>query len=622
MGLTNVLNAANTGLHITQRGLDVVARNIANADTPGYTRKNLSQSTLTVAGNAIGVRELGVERHVDQFLLHQLRVENSAAANVNVRHQFLQRLDSLFGAPGSDNALDTRFNLFSQSLQQLTTAPEDFPTRQDVITKAQVLAQSLRDMSGEIQGLRQMAEDSIAVAVDELNTALGQLRTINEQLSLSSAGNNPPADLLDERDKLLSQISQFLEIRINEKPTGEVNVVTAGGNSLIDGEPVGLVFDARGDLTAASQYNPDPALRDVGTLKLFGTGGYEVDLIRNGSLSSGSIGAYLELRDHVLVEAQAQLDEFAAGLAQALSDKTVSGDPVTAGAAEGFEADLTGLQPGNAITLKYTPTPPGTEQTVTIVRVDDASQLPLGNDVTSDPNDTVIGIDFSGGFAAAAAAIDAALGPSVEVSNPSGGVLRFLDDGAAGTSDINALRATITSTSVQDDGLQLPLFVDGYNTPYTGSLDGGAQRTGFAGRISVNPLVAQNNELLVRHNTSLETPIGDADRAFELLSRISDTTRNFAPDSGIGASGSPFSSTLSGFATRIVSFQTGQAAAVAGEKASQDIVVSAFNERVQEQAGVDIDAELSQLLILQNAFAANARVMQTAEEMLQLLMRI
>ena len=622
MGLTNVLNAASTGLHITQLGLDVVARNIANADTPGYTRKTLSQASLTVAGNTIGVRELGVERHVDQFLLHQLRVESSAASNVNVRHQFLQRLDSLFGAPGSDSALDTRFNFFSESLQQLTTAPEDYPTRQDVLTKAQVLAESLREMSAEIQNLRQLAEDSVAVAVEELNTALSQLKTINEQLSISGVGNNPPADLLDERDKLLSHISQFLEIRINEKPSGAVNVVTAGGNSLLDGEPVGLVFDARGDLTAASQYSPDPAIRDVGTLKLLGTGNYEVDLIRNGSLTSGSIGAYLELRDHTLVEAQAQLDEFAAGLAQALSDKTVSASPVVAGAAEGFEADLTGLQPGNAITLKYTPTPPGTEQTVTIIRVDDASQLPLGNDATSDPNDTVIGIDFSGGFAAAAAAIDTALGASVAVSNPSGGVLRFLDDGAAGTSDINALSATVTSTSVQDDGLQLPLFVDGYNTPYTGSLDGGPQKTGFAGRISVNPLITQNNELLVRHSTGPETPIGDPDRPFELLSRISEATRDFAPHSGIGVPGSPFNATLSSFATRIISFQTGQAATVAGEKASQDLVVSAFNDRVQDQAGVDVDGELSQLMVLQNAFAANARVMQAAEEMLRVLMQM
>ena len=98
-------------------------------------------------------------------------------------------------------------------------------------------------------------------------------------------------------------------------------------------------------------------------------------------------------------------------------------------------------------------------------------------------------------------------------------------------------------------------------------------------------------------------------------------SRDFAPDSGIVVPGSPFNSTLSGFATRIISYQTGQAATVAGEKASQDLVVAAFNDRLQEQAGVDVNAELSQLMVLQNAFAANARVMQAAEEMLKLLMR-
>ena len=158
------------------------------------------------------------------------------------------------------------------------------------------------------------------------------------------------------------------------------------------------------------------------------------------------------------------------------------------GAQTGLEIDTTGLQAGNPITLQYTETPPGAQRTVTIIRVDDASALPLTNDLTADPNDTVLGIDFSGGLAAAAAAIDAALGPAVDVSVPAGNTLRILDDGAAGTTNIDALTASITVTATQDDGFSLPLFVDGGNLPtiYSASLDGGDQKTGFASRIAIN----------------------------------------------------------------------------------------------------------------------------------------
>ena len=98
------------------------------------------------------------------------------------------------------------------------------------------------------------------------------------------------------------------------------------------------------------------------------------------------------------------------GLALSLSNSDVQGTAATVGAATGFDVDVAGLQPGNPVSVTFTTTPPGTTQTVTIIRVDDASQLPLSNDVTTDPNDTVIGIDFSGGTAAAATAIDTALG--------------------------------------------------------------------------------------------------------------------------------------------------------------------------------------------------------------------
>lgn len=623
MGLSNILSVANSGLQVSQTSLELVARNVANADTPGYTAKSLNQQNNVADGVSLGVRPLDVTRTVDRFLQSQLRVETAAMNDVDVRNQFLQRIDQLFGKPGGTNSLDTILNNFTQSMQELTASPDSFANRQAVTGDAQTLAQQLRALSGDIQASRQMAEDSIATAVDEVNESLQHLSTINKTLRGRSAGGSPPADLLDERDKFIDQIAQFLEVRVRENEDGSVALFTRGGNSLLEGQPVTLNFDHRGDISTQSLYSTDDAERGVGTVTLEGANGFSIDLIGQGTLDSGRLGAYVELRDEILVEAQAQLDELAHGLALSLSSKQVDGTAATAGAASGFDIDTTGLQPGNAITLNYTATPPGTPQTVSIVRVDDPSQLPLPNEATPNPNDTVIGVDFSGGLASVASTLDTALGGAVSVSAPGGNTLRFLDDGAAGASDINSLSSTVTSTSVQDDGAQLPLFVDGSAAaaPYTGSFDDGGQKLGFASRIAVNQEVMQNNELLVRYASSPQTPLGDATRPTEMLERLTENTFAFSPASGIGQQQGPYSGTVTGFAERIISYQTGRAEQTAREKESQEVVMTALKDRFQSDTGVDVNAELSELITLQNAFAANARIIQAVDEMFQLLFR-
>src|SRR5207249_3796027 len=136
----------------------------------------------------------------------------------------------------------------------------------------------------------------------------------------------------------------------------------------------------------------------------------------------------LDMRDQTLVQAQSQLDEIAAGLARTLSDRPTDATPVTTGAQSGFDIDLNGMLGGNSIHLTYTDNATNTQHTVTLVRVDDPTALPLSNTATSDPNDTVIGLDFSGGAPSIASQLNAALGATgLQFSNPSGTTLRILD---------------------------------------------------------------------------------------------------------------------------------------------------------------------------------------------------
>src|SRR5437763_16635475 len=146
------------------------------------------------------------------------------------------------------------------------------------------------------------------------------------------------------------------------------------------------------------------------------------------------------MRDQTLVQAPSQLDQIAAGLARTLSERSICGTAVTSGAQSGFDIDLNGSLDGNSLHLTYTDNGTNTQRSVTLLRVDDASALPLSNAATSDPNDTVIGLDFSGGAPSIASQLNAALGTTgLQFSNPSGTTLRILDDGGPNNVDLDAV---------------------------------------------------------------------------------------------------------------------------------------------------------------------------------------
>src|SRR6185312_10510055 len=106
MGLSQALTAAAAGLHATQAGLSIVAGNVANANTPGYVRKTVNQVSTSAGGATIGVRVGDVQRQLDQYVQKQLRTETGGGAYADVRAQFYQQLQGIYGQPGSDTSID------------------------------------------------------------------------------------------------------------------------------------------------------------------------------------------------------------------------------------------------------------------------------------------------------------------------------------------------------------------------------------------------------------------------------------------------------------------------------------------------------------------------------------
>ena len=623
MSINGALQSAITGLRISQAGLDVVAQNVASANQPGYTRKVLQQSTQIVDNRVIGLRSQGTVRTVDNLLQSSLRTESAGGKFTNITAQYADRLNQLFGTPGDAASLDAVLNQFTNALQQLATSPENAVSQSQVVDRANVLVQQVRSISDQIQSLRLESEQGINDAVQRANDALQRISQLDQQISAAASSSQEPSDLLDARDQAINELANIVDIRVQDRSDRSVSIFTRSGVSLFDRQPVTLSFDPRATITPQQSYDIDPTRRGVGTITLTSVGGLSVDLVAQSAFRSGEIAAYLNLRDRILPEAQAQLDNFAAGLAEATSEKSIAGTAITTAGGAGFSLDVSQLRPGDHLSVSVNVG--GAVRNVTVVRVDDASKLPLSDTATANPNDEVIGIGFSGGNSAAAAALQTALqakfGTGVSVTNPPGSpnVLEVVSNGSAATT-ITAASALVTETSLAGGTTALPLFVDGGNANqiFSDSLDDAPQRRGFAQRFAINGAVGADPSTLVKFSST--TGAGDPARPNAILDAITRNVRTFVPAGSIGSATAPASGTLTNYLQRIVA-DKGQIAATAQSiDSGQQIVVNGLQNRFDAGAKVNTDEELSNLIQLQQTYQASARILTVVRDLTQALL--
>ena len=381
----------------------------------------------------------------------------------------------------------------------------------------------------------------------------------------------------------------------------------------LDRRPGQLSFNNVGALSATSQWSANPSQDSVGTITLTSPGGTSTDLIASNAIQSGQIGAYIQMRDGILPQAQAQLDELANQMSQALSNQTTSGAAVTSGSQAGFSVDVGALSAGNTVQLTYTEAQ-NNPHTVTIVALGAGGTLPAQ---PANSNNPVVGVNLAAGMSSVVSQLNAALGTNLQFSNPSGTVLQVLNNGAGNV--VNSLSATSTVTSLQSGSPQLPLFTDD-GQPITGAITaGGSQTTGLAGVIEVNPALAASPSDLVAY--AANTAAGDPTRPNFLLSQMTNATLTYSPATGLGTASAPYSGTLSQYMSAVVSQQSQAANAASNLQQGQDTVLAALQQRFNDQSGVNIDTEMSNLIALQNAYSANARVMSTVEHMMSDLLQ-
>jgi flagellar hook-associated protein 1 len=623
MGLSSALATAMSGLSANQAALSIVSSNIANAQTPGYVTQKVNQVELPSGGVGSGVQVTGVSRELDQYVQSQLRTETSGGAYADQTSNILGQLQSVYGTPGASGTLETAYSNFTTALQALSTSSVTQSAQVSALTAAQSLAQQLNTTTQGIQSLRSNVEQDIGSSVTQANTDMTQIAAINTKLQGLSSTDPAAATLMNQRDTAVNQLSKLMDIRAVTDGSNSTSIFTNSGIQLVGaGQASQLTFTSSGTLNANSLYNTDPTKSGVGSLTIKLPNGASFDMVANNSISSGQIAADLKLRDQTLVQAQTQVDQLAASMSSALSDKTTAGTaaPVAAPQA-GYDLNLSSVSPGNTINLTYTDTATNTQHQVTIVRVDDPTALPLSN-AGAGPNNQVIGVNFTGGMASVVSQLNAALGSSnLQFSNPSGSTLRVTNNGA-GAATVNAASVTATASSLTGGSAQLPLFTDG-NSLYTGAITGsGSQMTGLAGRITVNSALLSNPSNLTVYSTTPPTPANDTTRSNFLYSQLTSGKFQYSPQTGLGSTASPFTGTITSFMQQFISLQSNAATSATQLQQGQDVVVNTLQQKFKSTASVSLDTEMSNLIALQNSYAANAHVMSVIQSMMTTLMQV
>src|SRR5260221_12290996 len=271
-GINFTIQSALSGLRAAQAGIDVVSRNIANANDPNYTKKTQTQNSL-VAGfsaaqpqlsNGQGVQLPPVTRTIDLNLQLQARSNSSQQQSYTAIDTFLQRLQQAFGAPGGSLNLGAQMTALHNAFQSLAASPDQQPYQTAVLTQSQNLVNTFNSLSSTIQTLRTQVEQEITNSVQVVNTALTNIGNINTQIAIAQNTGQSSADLQDQRDKFVQDLSEQMGVSTFLRSDGRMAVLTeanstSGGNRfLVDQTAVQASFTALGTITAADAYIGPP----------------------------------------------------------------------------------------------------------------------------------------------------------------------------------------------------------------------------------------------------------------------------------------------------------------------------------------------------------------------------
>ncbi|HXE31831.1 MAG TPA: flagellar hook-associated protein FlgK [Terriglobales bacterium] len=308
MGLFGILSIANQSLQAQQAGLEVSANNIANVNTPGYTRQVATLAENAPAPGSIGggggVEVQQIQSIRDSVLEIRLNQETQNQNKLTALQQQLSPVETLFGTTGGAG-LGTAIDSFFSSLQQLSTNPSDGSERQSVLTAAQTMAQTFQQVAQAVSQQSSGANQEVVQNVAQANTLLTQIASLNGQVADAQNSQEDSSELVDQRTNLVRSLAGIMDFNVSDGGSGQVTLTTNSGAPLV-------VDTVATPLTTG---NSGTGVQDV-----FSNG---TDI--TASIGGGSLAGLIQARDQTLPQLSAQLDQLASGIANAVNAQNQSG---------------------------------------------------------------------------------------------------------------------------------------------------------------------------------------------------------------------------------------------------------------------------------------------------------
>ena len=298
--MSGLLSNAISGLQASQNALRTAGNNIANANTDGYSRQNVSFGTRPAqsAGSAgylgNGVTTESIARVVDDFVSTQLRLDIANFNQLDSYNQNLSKIDSLLA--NSSTGLSGGMELFFSALQSAADDPAATPSRQLVVDQAEGLAVRFNSLYDRFASIESAIDGEISTLTGQVSSLANSIAELNKAIiEKQGASGGEPNDLLDKRDSALNQLSQLVAVNVVKQDSGQLNVYIGNGQPLVVGQD-------------ATQLSSDGNGRI-----LFSSTGGETDITEQ--ISGGKLGGLLSFSDDVLAPAKNELGRVALVLA-------------------------------------------------------------------------------------------------------------------------------------------------------------------------------------------------------------------------------------------------------------------------------------------------------------------
>ncbi|KTC77972.1 flagellar hook-associated protein FlgK [Legionella brunensis] len=359
--MSGILNIAASSLNAFQRALEVVGNNIANAHNSGYSRQTTQFTPMPshrYAGSFIGtgVTVSDIKRNNDRFATQQVRETLTSKTEFDTFYQQALQIDKLLSQEGT--SVSASLQKFFNALSQLNEAPDSLASRGVALKQTELLVDQFNSMQLRLDEYQQNNTLQIKEAIDHINQIATSIAEVNQQLS----GMRNAPELLDKRDELLRELSQYAEVTVIEQGDTGVSVAIGSGEMLVMGSEH---RDLEIQPNTAGQY---------GTRITIDNGAGQTEVTNN--LRSGMLGGLLSFEEEIIGHASQLLGQMAMGLATTFNAQHRLGIDMNSQIGKDFFTDF------NTMALQLARSVPSTNNTgsgVLSVEISDIGQTKLSD---------------------------------------------------------------------------------------------------------------------------------------------------------------------------------------------------------------------------------------------------